>query len=66
MITSEIETRQRWTRELEGHLQEACEAEAAGDRGQAAWLFKKALFYDAKLAGAAIAKVYIDAAGRVY
>lgn len=59
MITSEIETRQRWTRELEGHLQEACEAEAA-------WLFKKALFYDAKLAGAAIAKVYIDAAGPVY
>jgi hypothetical protein len=66
-INVEKDERERWNERLEDSLVQACEAETRKDIVEAERLFRRALFYDAKLAGkAATAKAYIEAAGPLY
>ena len=69
MVNTNVENAQceNWQKELEDFLQQACVAEANKDYESANALFRRALYYDAKLQPEVTnVKDFIDSAGPVY
>jgi len=68
IVMTDVDTeRERWSRNLEAFLEQACQAETRHDYEAASTLFRRALYYDAKLRPEPTdAKAHIAPAGPVY